>query len=58
MLIVLLKKNNYNTKVADIDTKLSRLDGKITKNEFSRKELNKIEFLLENLIVKLVLKLI
>ena len=49
MLIALLKKN-YNTKVAEIDTKLSSLDGKITKNESSRKELvNKIvEFLLGN----------
>ena len=42
MLIALLKKN-YNTKVAEIDTKLSSLDDKITKNESSRKELvNKI----------------
>ena len=39
MLIVLLKKTNYNTKVVEIDTKLSSLDGKITKN---KKELNKI----------------
>ena len=38
MLIVLLKKTNYNTKVVEIDTKLSSLDGKITKN---KNELNK-----------------
>ena len=39
MLIVLLKKTNYNTKVVEIDTKLSSLDGKITKN---KNDLNKI----------------
>ena len=33
MLIALLKKTNYNTKVVEIDTKLSNLDGKITKNK-------------------------
>ena len=39
----LVKKTNYNTKVAEINTKLSSLDGKIAKNESSRKELvNKI----------------
>ena len=40
----LVRKTNYNTKVAEIDTKLPRLDRKITKNESSKKELvNKIE---------------
>ena len=29
----LVKKTNYNTKVVEIDTKLSSLDGKITKNK-------------------------
>ena len=33
MLIVLLKKTDYNTRVAAIDTKISTLDGKITKNK-------------------------
>ena len=33
MLVVLLKKTDYNTRVAVIDTKLSNLDGKITKNK-------------------------
>ena len=32
MLAVLLKKTDYNTKVAEIDTKVSNLDGKIEKN--------------------------
>ena len=29
----LVKKTDYNTRVAEIDTKLSNLDGKITKNK-------------------------
>ena len=33
MLVVLLKKTDYNTGVAEIDTKLLNLDGKITKNK-------------------------
>ena len=32
MLVVLLKKTDYNTRVAEIDTTLSSLDGKIAKN--------------------------
>ena len=36
---MLLKKTNYNIKAAEIDTKFSSLDGKITKN---KNELNKI----------------
>ena len=31
MLVVLLKKTDYNTRVAEIDTTLSSLDGKIAK---------------------------
>ena len=31
MLVVLLKKTDYNTKVGEIDTKISNLDGKIDK---------------------------
>ena len=31
ILVVLLKKTDYNTKVGEIDTKLSNLDGKIGK---------------------------
>ena len=38
MLIVLLKKTDYNTRVDEIDTKLSSLDGKIAKNESIRKK--------------------
>ena len=37
MLIVLLKKTDYNTQVAAIDTEISTHDGKITKNESVRK---------------------
>ena len=33
MLVVLLKKTDYNTRVAEIDTKVSRLDGKIAGNK-------------------------
>ena len=33
MLVVLFKKTDYNTRVAEIDTKVSSLDGKITKNK-------------------------
>ena len=33
MLVILLKKTDYNTRVAEIDAKLSNLDGKITKNK-------------------------
>ena len=32
MLVVLLKKTDYNTKIGEIDTKVSNLDGKIDKN--------------------------
>ena len=39
MLIVLLKKTDYNTRVDEIDTKLSSLDGKIAKNESIRKKI-------------------
>ena len=35
----LVKKTNYNTRVAEIDTKLSSLDGKIAKNESIRKKI-------------------
>ena len=58
MLVVLLKKTDSNTKVAAIDTKISTLDGKITKNESIRKKI--ILFFREILclIVKMVLKLI
>ena len=39
----LAKNTNYNTKVAEIDTKLSSLDVKITKNESIQKEsVNKV----------------
>ena len=33
MLVVLLQKRDYNTRVAVIDTKISSLDGKITENK-------------------------
>ena len=33
MLVVLLKKTDYNIRVAAIDTKISSLDDKITKNK-------------------------
>ena len=33
MLVVLLEKLDYNTRVAEINTKLSTLDGKIAKNK-------------------------
>ena len=33
MLIVLLKKTDYNIRVAAIDTKISSFDDKITKNK-------------------------
>ena len=58
MLVVLLKKTDSNTKVAAIGTKISTLDGKITKNESIRKKI--ILFFREILclIVKMVLKLI
>ena len=43
MLVVLLKEIDYNTRVAEIDTKVSSLDGKIvenkTKNESIENEL-------------------
>ena len=43
MLLVLLKKTDYNTRVAEIDTKVPSLDGKIaenkTKNEVIKNEL-------------------
>ena len=35
MLIVLLKKTDYNTRVVAIDTKISILDGKSEKKFFS-----------------------
>ena len=35
----LIKKTCYNTRVAEIDTKLSNLDSKITKNESTGKNL-------------------
>ena len=41
MLVVLLKKTDYNTKAAVIDTKISTLDGKITENENNFEELMK-----------------
>ena len=45
MLVVLLKKRDYNIRVAEINTKLSSLDGKIvekkTKNESIKNELEK-----------------
>ena len=48
MLAVLLKKH-YNTRVAEIDTKVSSLDGKIienkAKNESINNELKKLLFL-------------
>ena len=47
MLMVLLKKTDYNTRVAEIDTKLSSLDGKIAKNQSIRKKF--ILFLLGNM---------
>ena len=33
MLVVLLKKTDYNTKVVEIDGKISSLDDKVTKNK-------------------------
>ena len=38
MLVVLLKKTDYNTKVAEIDTEISSLGGKITENKNNLKE--------------------
>ena len=32
MLVALLKKTDYNTKIAELDTLVSNLDGKIDKN--------------------------
>ena len=62
MLVVLLKKTGYNTRVAVIDTKLSNLDGKITTKKMS---LLKIQIILYYffweiwcLKLKMVLKLI
>ena len=36
----LVKKTDYNTKVAEIDTKASTLDGKITKNIINTTTMN------------------
>ena len=33
MLVVLFKKPDYNTRVAEIDNKVSSLDGKIAENK-------------------------
>ena len=33
MLVVLWKKTDYNTRVSEIDTKVSSLDGKIAENK-------------------------
>ena len=38
MLVVLLKKTDYNTRVAAIDTKISSLDDKITENKNNLKD--------------------
>ena len=58
----LLKKANYNTKVFEIDTTLSSLDGKITKNKnkFNGITNDTILFFWEicYLIMKMVFKLI
>ena len=35
----LVKKTDYNTRVAEIDTKVSNFDGKITKNKNDLKEM-------------------
>ena len=45
MLVVLLKKTGYNTRIAAIDTKISTLDDKITKNK------NKLEGLIMDTIL-------
>ena len=45
MLVVLLKKTDYNTRIAAIDTKISTLDDKITKNK------NKLEGLIMDTIL-------
>ena len=58
MLVVLLKKTDSNTKVAAIDTKISTLDGKITKNESIRKTIILFFWEILCLIKKMVLKLI
>ena len=62
MLVVLLK-TDYNTRVAEIDTKVSNLNGKIAKNESIVKNLRGANFyyiFLEILclMVKMVFKLI
>ena len=41
MFVVLLKKTDYNTIVAAIDTKISTLDGKVTKNKNKLAEIAK-----------------
>ena len=60
MLEVLLKKTDYNTRVAEIDNKVSSLDGKIaenkTKNASIEKALKKLiknlaSFLSENIVL-------
>ena len=38
MFVVLLKKTDYNTRVAAIDTKISSLDDKITENKNNLKD--------------------
>ena len=46
MLVVLLQKRDYNTRVAVIDTKISSLDGKITENKNNLKKSAKCTVLL------------
>ena len=41
MLVVLLKKTNYNNRVAEIDTKVSSLDGKIAENKTKNESIEK-----------------
>ena len=43
----LVKKRDYYTRAADIDTKLSSLDGKITKNENKKEQF--LSFILGNI---------
>ena len=60
MLVVLLKKTDYNIKVTAIDTKISTLDGKITKNknELNDRSIDIMLFYIKTLMGMIVIKLI
>ena len=51
MLVVLWKKTDYNTRVSEIDTKVSSLDGKIAENKTKDVSIeNEFKKLIKNLV--------